>query len=76
MRKTMRKAALVVFIAAFASQADAASRGGIKLLNSIPDAYWGTWAIDVEACKDGNMEAIVLRRRHMEGAWAGATSPR
>jgi len=37
----MRKAALLVFIAAFVPQAAAAAKGGIKVLNSIPDAYWG-----------------------------------
>ena len=35
----MRKVALLVFIAAFAPQAGAAARGGIKVLNAIPDAH-------------------------------------
>ena len=66
-RQTMRKVALLVFIAAFAPQAGAAARGGIKVLNSIPDAYWGTWAPGVGPCKDGDTEAIVLSAKAYAG---------
>ena len=55
----MRKAALLVFIAAFVPQA-AAAKGGVKVLNSIPEAYWGTWAPGTGACTDGDKAAIVL----------------
>ena len=63
----MRKVALLVFIAAFAPQAGAAARGGIKVLNSIPDAYWGTWAPGVGPCKGGDTEAIVLSAKAYAG---------
>src|SRR5262245_13734672 len=59
-RQTMRKAAILVLIAAFAPLAAAAKGGSIKRLDSIPDAYWGTWAPAVASCKDGGAEAIVL----------------
>jgi len=62
----MRKVALLVFIAAFAPLA-AAGKGGIKMLNSIPDAYWGKWAPAVESCKDGNAEAIILAAKAYSG---------
>ena len=63
----MRKAALLVFIAAFAAFAPlaAAAKGGIKALNSIPDAYWGKWA--PAACKDGDAEAIILAAKAYSG---------
>jgi|SRR6516162_9625776 hypothetical protein len=66
----MRKAALLVFIAAFAAFAPlaaAAKGGGIKRLDSIPDAYWGTWAPAVGSCKDGGAEAIVLAAKAYTG---------
>jgi len=64
----MRKAALLVFIAAFVPQAAAAAKGGIKVLNSIPDAYWGTWAPGVgRPCKEGDTEAIVLSAKAYAG---------
>jgi len=62
----MRKVALLVFIAAFAPSA-AAAKGGIKVLNSIPDAYWGEWAPAAESCKDGDAEAIVLAEKAYTG---------
>jgi hypothetical protein len=63
----MRKAAaLLVLIAAFAPHAVGA-RGGIKVLDSIPDAYWGTWAPGVGPCKDGDTEAIVLAAKAYAG---------
>ena len=64
----MRKAALLVSIAVFAPQvAAAASKGGIKLLNTIPDAYWGTWAPGTGPCKDGDTDAIVLSAKSYAG---------
>ena len=63
----MRKAALLVFIAVFTPQAAAAAKGGIKLLNSVPDAYRGTWAPGVGPCKDGDTEAIVLSAKAYAG---------
>jgi len=62
----MRKAALLVLIAAFAPHAVGA-KGGIKVLNSIPDAYWGRWAPGVESCKDGDTEALVLSAKAYAG---------
>jgi hypothetical protein len=62
----MRKAALLVFIAAFAPSA-AAAKGGIKVLDSIPDAYWGKWAPAIDACKDGDAEAINLAAKAYSG---------
>ena len=59
----MRKVALLVFIAAFAPSA-AAAKGGIKRLDSIPDAYWGKWA---PSCKDGDAEAIILAAKAYTG---------
>jgi hypothetical protein len=55
-----------VFIAAFAPQA-ACAKGGIKVLGSIPDAFWGTWAPSVEGCKAGSTEAIVLSAKAYAG---------
>src|SRR5262249_14246120 len=66
-RQTRRKAALLVFIAAFAPQAAATAKGGIKVLNAIPDAYWGTWTPGVGPCKDGDTEAIVLSAKAYAG---------
>ena len=60
----MRTAILLMVIAAFAPQA-AAARGGIKALDSIPDAYWGTWAPGI--CKDGDKQAIVLSAKAYAG---------
>jgi hypothetical protein len=62
----MRKAALLMFIAALAS-AVAARGGGIKVLASIPDAYWGKWAPAVGSCKDGDAEAIILAAKAYTG---------
>src|SRR5215475_8892312 len=62
----MRKAALLVLIAAFAPHAVGA-KGGIKVLNSIPDAYWGRWAPGVESCKDGDTEILVLSAKAYAG---------
>jgi len=62
----MRKVALLVFIAAFAPLAVAA-KGGIKRLDSIPDAYWGKWVPAVEACKDRDAEAIILAAKAYTG---------
>ena len=60
----MRKVvALLVFLAAFAPSA-AAPKGGIKRLDSIPDAYWGKWA---PSCKDGDAEAIILAAKAYTG---------
>src|SRR5262249_22706376 len=43
-------------------------RGGIKVLNSFPDAYWGTWAPGVgRPCKEGDTEAIVLSAKAYAG---------
>jgi hypothetical protein len=63
----MRKAVLLVFIAAFAPQAAAAAKGGMKVINSIPDTYWGTWAPGVGSCKDGDTEVIVLSAKAYAG---------
>jgi hypothetical protein len=63
----MRKAALLVLIAAFAPHAVGAKGGGIKVLNSIPDAYWGRWAPGVESCKDGDTETLVLSAKAYAG---------
>jgi hypothetical protein len=62
----MRKAALLVLIAALALYA-AAARGDIKVLGSIPSAYWGRWAPGVESCKDGDQEALVLSAKAYAG---------
>jgi hypothetical protein len=62
----MRKAALLVFIAACVPQA-AAAKGGVKVLNSIPEAYWGTWAPGTAACTDGDQAAIVLSAKAYAG---------
>ena len=63
----MHKAALLVFIAAFAPQAATAKGGGIRVVGSIPDAYWGTWVAGVEPCKDGDTEVIVLAAKAYAG---------
>jgi hypothetical protein len=63
----MRKLALLVFIAAFAPQGATAKGGGIRVLSSIPDAYWGTWVPGAEPCKDGDAEAIVLAAKTYAG---------
>ena len=55
----MRKAALFMFVVAFIPQA-AVAKGGVKVLNSIPEPYWGTWAPVTGACTDGDKAAIVL----------------
>ena len=60
----MRKAVLLVFIAAFAPQAAAAR---VKVIGSIPATYWGTWAPSVASCKDGDTEAIVLSAKAYTG---------
>jgi hypothetical protein len=65
-RRTIRKVALLVFIAAFAPQA-AYARGGIKVLGSIPDAFWGTWAPGADACKAGSTQAIILSAKAYVG---------
>jgi hypothetical protein len=62
----MRKAVLLVFIAVFAPQAAAAK--GERVLNSIPDTYWGKWAPGVESCRDGDTEAIVLSAKAYAGS--------
>lgn len=62
----MRKAALLLLVAAFAPEAVGA-KGGIKVLASIPDAYWGRWAPGVESCKDGDAEALVLSAKAYAG---------
>jgi len=62
----MGKAALLMLVAAFAPQA-AGAKGGIKVLNSIPDAYWGRWALGVESCKDGDTEVLVLSAKAYAG---------
>jgi hypothetical protein len=61
----MHKTALLVFIAAFSPQA-ATAKGGIKMLSSIPDAYWGKWGPGV-TCKDGETEVIVLSAKAYAG---------
>jgi hypothetical protein len=63
----MRMTALLAFITAFAPDAPAAAKGGIKVIDSIPDAYWGTWAPRVESCKGGDTEAIVLSAKAYTG---------
>jgi hypothetical protein len=63
----MRKVALLVLIAALAPHAVGARGGGIKVLDSIPDAYWGRWAPSVESCKDGDTEALVLSAKAYAG---------
>jgi hypothetical protein len=67
MEETMRKIALLVFIAAFAPQAAAARGGGVKMVNSIPEIYWGTWAPGAGPCKDGDKAAIVLSAKAYAG---------
>ena len=37
------------------------------MLDSIPDAYWGTWAAGIESCKNGDTEAIVLSAKAYAG---------
>jgi hypothetical protein len=63
----MRKAVLVVFVAAFAPQPAAAAKGGLKVMNSIPDTYWVTWAPGAASCKVGDTEAIVLSAKAYTG---------
>ena len=63
----MRKAALLVLIVFAPQVAAAASRGGIKLLASIPEAYWGTWAPGTGPCKSGDTDAIVLSEKSYAG---------
>jgi hypothetical protein len=63
----MRKLTLLILIAALAPEAAAAAKGGIKLLNSIPNAYWGTWGPGGDSCKDGDTEAIVLSAKVYSG---------
>ena len=63
----MRKAALLLLVVAFAPQAAAARGGGIKVLNSIPEAYRGTWAPSAGVCKDGDKAAIVLSEKGYTG---------
>ena len=60
----MRKAVLLVFIATFAPQA-ATARGGLKMVGSIPEIYWGTWAAG--PCKDGDKTTIVLSAKAYAG---------
>src|SRR5262249_2593609 len=60
----MRKAVLLVFIAAFAPQAAAAR---VKVIGSIPDTYWGKWAPSVASCKDEDTKAIVLSAKAYTG---------
>ena len=60
----MRTLALLVLIAVLAPQTTATAR---KVLDSIPDAYWGTWAAGVESCKNGDTEAIVLSAKAYAG---------
>jgi hypothetical protein len=62
----MRKAALLVIIAAFAPQA-AVAKGGVKVIGAIPEAYWGTWAPGAGPCKDGDTAAIVLSAKAYAG---------
>lgn len=63
----MRKLALLVFIAALAPHSADARGGGIKVLDSIPDAYWGRWAPSVKSCNDGDTEALVLSAKAYAG---------
>jgi hypothetical protein len=59
----MRKAALLVFIAAFAPQVASAH---VVRHNSIPETYQGTWASDPAACKD-EKAIIVLSAKAYAG---------
>jgi hypothetical protein len=59
---------LLAFIAAFAPQAAAVGKGGIKVINSIPDTYWGTWVPGGASCKDEDTEAIVLSAKAYTGS--------
>jgi hypothetical protein len=64
----MRKIAVLVLIAAtLAPHALSAKGGGIKVLNSIPDVYWGRWAPGVESCNDGDTEALLLSGKAYAG---------
>lgn len=63
----MRKVALLALIAALAPHSADARGGGIKMLESIPDAYWGKWAPSVESCKDGHTQALVLSAKTYAG---------
>jgi hypothetical protein len=65
-RQAIRKAVLLMFFAAIAPQA-AAGKGGIKMLNSIPESYWGTWAPNTGPCKDGDAAAIVISAKAYAG---------
>ena len=67
----MGKAAFLMLVAALAPQAVGA-KGGIKVLNSIPDAYWGRWAPGVESCKDGDTEILVLSAKAYAGPLGSA----
>ena len=66
-RSAMRTLALLVLIAALAPQATAATKGGRKVLNSIPEVYWGTWAPGVESCKDADTDFLVLSAKAYAG---------
>lgn len=50
-KKSMRKAALLVFIAAFVPQIATAD---IVRRNSVPEPYWGTWVPADAACNDAD----------------------
>ncbi len=63
----MRKAALLLLMVALAPQAAAARGGGIKMLNSVPEAYRGRWAPSTGACKDGDKAAIALSAKGYTG---------
>jgi len=60
--KTMRKAALLVFIAAFMPVVVAASSHIVRH-SSIPETYWGTWAPADATCKDADRSGLVLSER-------------
>jgi len=68
----MRKAALLVFIAAFAPQVAAAQ---FVRHNSIPEAYWGTWAPAAVTCEDADKSVIVLAARTYASSATSCTVP-
>ena len=57
----MRKAVLLVFVAAFAPQAVSAH---VVRHNSVPETYHGTWAPDSAACKDEKVTIVLSAKAY------------
>jgi hypothetical protein len=64
MRKTMRGTVLVALIAALSLQVAAARE--IRR-ETMPEAFWGTWSPNGDACKDGDTSAIALSAKAYAG---------